>query len=309
MNDEFAIPDVHADAAALRSMLNVLPKEPRVVFLGDIVNKGPSSLEAMELLREASSVGEWTLLWGNHDLLFVRAVLGSLDAQLKLFTQGGGTALFDELGHPQFGDEVARIFKAANATTSPLDSLRRESRFLSDIQEILSGSQQLSELIDWMIGCFQLYYLSAHKILYVHAGIPVTSEGEARFNLDDLNTLDRQVSSELKKRDIDTSTFEMLDVPEASPLRVIKWVNMIADPSRFCEQLGVRAIVVGHSEVSPDTMQNDRFPIVRHDFGAARCKGDRPSVLQIDENQRFITHVRIDGTWKKIERGALRPAL
>lgn len=306
MNDEFAIPDVHADASALQSMLDLLPEEPSVVFLGDIVNKGPSSLEAMTLLRSATRVGHWTLLWGNHDILFVRAMLGSLDAQAKLFTQSGGTAIFAELGQPQLGDEVARVFKAAHITKSPLDSLSNESDLLSQIRRVISGSQQLCELINWMIETFRLHYISPRGVLYIHAGIPVTSDGQAYFTLSDLNTLDYQISSGLLRRELDTPEFEILDVSERSPVRAIKWVDFIADPNHFCEALGVRAIVVGHSEISPQMLQNDKFPIVRHDFGAARCKGDTPSILQIDTHNRFITHLRLNGNWNTIQRGILK---
>jgi hypothetical protein len=305
MNEEFAIPDVHADPEALRSMLQLLPKEPQVVFLGDIVNKGPSSLGAIKLLREASNLGTWTLLWGKHDILFVRAMLGSLDAQLKLFTQSGGTTIFAEIDQPRLGERVAQVFALAQANKNPFDYLSKEHRLISEVNNLFGRSRIIVGQIHWMINKFRLYYVSPTGVLYVHAGIPLTPEGKARFSLDDLKRLCKNISSHLHARELDTTTFEILDISEESPIRAIKWVNMIDDPKNFCKLLSVRAIVVGHSEISVDTLSNEPFPIVRHDFGAARCKGKVPSVLQIDLNHRFITHVRIHGEWQTIDRGIL----
>jgi hypothetical protein len=305
VKEEFAIPDIHADPHALQGMLELLPEHPNVVFLGDVANKGPSTLGAITLLKGASKDGSWNLLWGNHDILFVRAMLGSLDAQSKLFTQDGGTAIFAELGQPQFGQDVSKFFRAAQAAADPFVFLRQEQPLLSDINRLFDQNHDVSSHIDWIIQNFRLYHLSKRGILYIHAGIPLTQNGSPGFSPEKLEILCKKIKSDLLARELDTPVFQALDKPEESPVRVSKWVNKINNPKQFCSELGIRAIVVGHSKVSLDTAANEPFPIVRHDFGAASCKGDVPSVLQIDEYHRFISHVRSGGTWHKIYRGTL----
>jgi serine/threonine protein phosphatase 1 len=78
----YAIGDVHGRADLLSSLVNFISEharsngvEPRVFFLGDIVDRGPDSREAMETVCE--TLRRWPesrLLLGNHDLLFLYAM-------------------------------------------------------------------------------------------------------------------------------------------------------------------------------------------------------------------------------------------
>jgi predicted phosphodiesterase len=78
------ISDVHANLAALESVLAALDTDPvdAVWCLGDVVGYGPSPNECCDLVRTRASV----VLCGNHDL----AVRGTLD--LAEFTGDAGVA-------------------------------------------------------------------------------------------------------------------------------------------------------------------------------------------------------------------------
>lgn len=75
----YAIGDVHGRADLLRLMLEAIHEdaratctEPRVLFLGDIVDRGSSSREAMELV--CKTLDRWPrsrLIRGNHDGYFL----------------------------------------------------------------------------------------------------------------------------------------------------------------------------------------------------------------------------------------------
>jgi serine/threonine protein phosphatase 1 len=72
----YAIGDVHGRADLLESLLEAISQksvtDPRVLFLGDIVDRGPRSREAMDLVFH--TLKKWPrsrLIRGNHDAYFL----------------------------------------------------------------------------------------------------------------------------------------------------------------------------------------------------------------------------------------------
>lgn len=79
----FTIGDIHGQAGALRATLSALANIPRtaktrrLVLLGDIIDRGPASLEAIGLLdnvKALARVDEVTILPGNHELMLLDAL-------------------------------------------------------------------------------------------------------------------------------------------------------------------------------------------------------------------------------------------
>lgn len=76
MKPIYAIGDVHGQfemlADALEHIENDGGTDARVVVLGDLVDRGPDSFGAIELLRLGIEEGrDWTVLRGNHDQMFL----------------------------------------------------------------------------------------------------------------------------------------------------------------------------------------------------------------------------------------------
>jgi serine/threonine protein phosphatase 1 len=79
----FTIGDIHGQAGALRAALSTLASIPRIaktrrlVLLGDLIDRGPASLEAIGLLDDAKSlalVDDVVMLPGNHELMLLDAL-------------------------------------------------------------------------------------------------------------------------------------------------------------------------------------------------------------------------------------------
>lgn len=116
--------------------------EPRVFFLGDIVDRGPDSREAMEIVCD--TLKRWPesrLLLGNHEALFLDAMTSQFFLQKWFQRFGGLQTLISYLGEGThyFPDEIAAIGE----------------RF-PELIEVLRGAPQS---------------LSVGRYLFVHAGI------------------------------------------------------------------------------------------------------------------------------------------
>lgn len=115
----YAIGDIHGRADLLGSLIDFINLhaktngiEPRVYFLGDIVDRGPNSREAMEIVCE--TLKRWPesrLLLGNHDQLFLDAMTSQIYVNQWFSRFGGMQTLASYLGEGThyWPDEITGI--------------------------------------------------------------------------------------------------------------------------------------------------------------------------------------------------------
>lgn len=96
----WVIGDVHGCAEALRRLLRLLPAEDRLIFNGDVINRGPQILEAMELVWSQVRSGRAVWLRGNHEADLVDA-LNRDDRDTQRALAGCDT-------YRQLGDRICR---------------------------------------------------------------------------------------------------------------------------------------------------------------------------------------------------------
>jgi bis(5'-nucleosyl)-tetraphosphatase (symmetrical) len=68
MNKIYAVGDVQGCAPSLKALVKKLPKNSKMIFLGDLVNRGPDSLGALRQLKSLQESGRAECILGNHDL-------------------------------------------------------------------------------------------------------------------------------------------------------------------------------------------------------------------------------------------------
>ena len=104
----FVIGDVHGQAATLEKTLSRIAKTPgtglprHLVFTGDIIDRGPESLRAVDLVLNAKTladVDKMTFLPGNHELLLLDAIreTGPELSKTELWLANGGVTVFEEI--------------------------------------------------------------------------------------------------------------------------------------------------------------------------------------------------------------------
>jgi len=72
----YAIPDIHGQDALLEAALDLVARdggtEARIIFLGDLVDRGPDSRAVIDRLMTGQAQGcPWTVLRGNHDQMLI----------------------------------------------------------------------------------------------------------------------------------------------------------------------------------------------------------------------------------------------
>lgn len=70
----FAIGDIQGCYRALSQLLELLPDHASIIFLGDLVNRGPQSLETLRCIMALGKRAQIVL--GNHDLHFIARAHG-----------------------------------------------------------------------------------------------------------------------------------------------------------------------------------------------------------------------------------------
>ena len=64
----YAIGDLQGCLASFEALLERLPGARRLIFIGDLVNRGPRSLAVLRAVRSRVGAGQAVALLGNHDL-------------------------------------------------------------------------------------------------------------------------------------------------------------------------------------------------------------------------------------------------
>ncbi|MBX5132652.1 serine/threonine protein phosphatase [Rhizobium lentis] len=124
----FAIGDIHGRADLLRGLLDgILERSARIgyayriVFLGDIIDRGPDSREAMNLvLSTLKEIPDSRLVLGNHDSFVLRILdeqdLGRKQALLlHWITKMGGAATLASYGYDFSNADLDRILDVIDA--------------------------------------------------------------------------------------------------------------------------------------------------------------------------------------------------
>ncbi len=155
----FAIGDIHGRTDLLSALLEEARREPRraprraIVFLGDLIDRGPDSLGAIDLAigaRERIGADETIALMGNHETMMRLAVdpatarADAIDA-LETWMMNGGDRVIAEFAGPGAAPAGADALLGAIRAALPL----RVAKWLEQLRP------------HWRAG----------EILFVHAGV------------------------------------------------------------------------------------------------------------------------------------------
>jgi len=113
----FAIGDIHGCADELRLLLERIPRtsETTIVFLGDYIDRGPSSRAVIETVLELAEQCHVVALRGNHEAMLLDYLDAPQSAAAATFVYNGGSATLasyaDARGHVQIPDAHIAFFR------------------------------------------------------------------------------------------------------------------------------------------------------------------------------------------------------
>lgn len=104
MNNIYAIGDVQGCRVQLENLINKLPKDAKIICVGDLVNRGPDSLGTLRMLKNLQEAGRAECILGNHDLHLLARDAGirgpkSLDTLDAILSAPDRKELIDWLRH------------------------------------------------------------------------------------------------------------------------------------------------------------------------------------------------------------------
>ncbi|MDX9701712.1 MAG: metallophosphoesterase [Candidatus Auribacterota bacterium] len=159
------IPDVHGDADGLERLLDYLVLTAgvsRLVFLGDLFDRGKQNMRVFEMIKSIKDTGFYKgvklddvqVILGNHDMFVLLAGLGDLFNFFNWVRNGGQEAIKEFTGIDQ---ELYPKFE--------------------DYQKAVFDHPKMKEIFDWMQNNMRLFYVDPdHGMLYIHAGLPLDVE-------------------------------------------------------------------------------------------------------------------------------------
>ena len=150
----YAIGDVHGRLDLLDQLLAMIdadeyargPAETTLVFLGDLIDRGPDSRGVVErALRIAEGDGDVRFLMGNHEEVFLAAMDGR-EGAMRFFVRIGGAETLESYGFNE--NELFETSEAMQALA--------EARIPAEHRTFIAGFEDRIEVGDY---------------LFVHAGI------------------------------------------------------------------------------------------------------------------------------------------
>ncbi len=199
----YAVGDVHGCLELLDGLLARIAAdhaargqaEGRLVFLGDLVDRGPDSAGVIARVRELQADDRWRVdaLMGNHEESFLRALDGQPGA-LRFFLKIGGRETLFSYGlspddYPALPYEGVREWMHAHVPADDREWLRglgeqvRAGDYLfvhAGIRPDVPLDEQEGQDLRWIRSEF-LEYAADHEAMVVH-GHTITSRVDERSN-------------------------------------------------------------------------------------------------------------------------------
>ncbi len=156
----FAFGDIHGDLESLERVFRRLPRlteSDTVVFVGDYVDRGPSSAQVIDFVRDLQRKGpaKVVALRGNHE-----------DAWLRVISQG-----WPEFVLPP-GNGCLAAMRSYTGDKQPEHDERPKP---AEERKLMTGAFFPATVVEWMKS-LPFWYEDDHAI-YVHAGLPRHEEG------------------------------------------------------------------------------------------------------------------------------------
>ena len=179
-NRILAIGDVHGCHTALTTLLNSvdLASSDTLVFLGDLVDRGPASRQVLDCVIELKKHHKVVSILGNHDEMMQCVLAGR--GPMDLWKQAGGDstlASFDNSLENVTSEHIRHL-----VTSVPYWETDTEIFTHASLESDVSMHNQTSDFLRWKhIGGSELPHVSGKRVICGHTaqddGYPLVFDG------------------------------------------------------------------------------------------------------------------------------------
>lgn len=141
MSKIYAVGDIQGCAPSLKNLVNKLPAKSKIIFLGDLVNRGPDSLGTLRYLKRLQESKRAECILGNHDLHLLAIDAGvrkmrGLDTVDKILKAPDRAELIDWLRHRPLALSTGKIL-AVHAGVLPQWDLQQTLEYAHEVEKTL----------------------------------------------------------------------------------------------------------------------------------------------------------------------------
>ncbi|CAM3732355.1 symmetrical bis(5'-nucleosyl)-tetraphosphatase [Polynucleobacter antarcticus] len=141
MSKIYAIGDVQGCAPSLKSLVKKLPSTSKLIFLGDLVNRGPDSLGTLRYLKQLQEDKRIECLLGNHDLHLLAIDAGlrkskGLDTIQSILDAPDRAELIDWLRHRPMALSNGKVL-TVHAGVLPQWDLQQTIECAQEVEKVL----------------------------------------------------------------------------------------------------------------------------------------------------------------------------
>ena len=141
MSKIYAVGDIQGCAPSLKALVKKLPTRSKMIFLGDLVNRGPDSLGALRFLKRLQEEKRIECILGNHDLHLLAIDAGlrktkGLDTVQPILNAPDRAELMDWLRHRPMALSNGKVL-AVHAGVLPQWDLQQTIECAQEVEKAL----------------------------------------------------------------------------------------------------------------------------------------------------------------------------
>ena len=141
MSKIYAVGDIQGCAPSLKNLVKKLPAKSKMIFLGDLVNRGPDSLGALRYLKQLQEGNRAECILGNHDLHLLAIDAGlrktrGLDTVDKILKAPDRAELINWLRHRPLALSTGKIL-AVHAGVLPQWDIQQTIECAQEVEKAL----------------------------------------------------------------------------------------------------------------------------------------------------------------------------
>jgi bis(5'-nucleosyl)-tetraphosphatase (symmetrical) len=141
MSKIYAVGDIQGCAPSLRALVKKLPADSKMIFLGDLVNRGPDSLGTLRFLKRLQEDQRIECILGNHDLHLLAIDAGlrktkGLDTVQSILDAPDRAELIDWLRHRPMALSNGKVL-AVHAGVLPQWDLQQTLECAQEVEKAL----------------------------------------------------------------------------------------------------------------------------------------------------------------------------